>query len=99
MDAQILSSTTKQLSQDEIEQFVLGIFRGCLDLHVMIYGFYYLPGTGIYTVGARAELEKLDNTNIEDCDFLDCIDKNHITLFWLADWTDPTNPKLCRMGR
>lgn len=97
MEAQILSAAEKDLTQTQIESFIIGIFQGCLNLNIMIYGFYYLPGKGIYTVAPRQELEKLNNTNIEDCDFMKCVE--HMDLFWLADWTNPAAPRLNRMAK
>lgn len=97
--ARVLTKCNKPLTQKQIEDFAIGVFSACYDLHVMLYGFDYEEGVGIYSIGPRAELEKMKNTNIEDFDLEDYIKNSKKELFWLADWSDPTNPKLNRMFR
>jgi len=94
MEARILTRARRELSLKEIEDFAIGMFEGCKEKHIIIFGFYYIPYTGIYTVGPRDELEKFKNSDIEDFDFVKEMEK--LDMFWLIDWTG-TSPKLNRM--
>lgn len=95
MIASVLTKTNKPLTQKEVEDYIIAVFQGCYNIPVAIYGFMYKPDVGIYTFGPREELQKLNNTNIEDFVLEDYI--NEPNSFWLVDWKDPTNPKLNRL--
>lgn len=95
--ARVLSKAEKPLTQEEIEKFIVSVFSACYELHVLLYGFDYEEGVGIYTIGPREELEKMKNTNIEDFDFETFVKTTDKELIWLADWSDPFNPILNRM--
>lgn len=95
MIASVLTKTNRPLSQTAVEDYIIAIFQGCYNIPVVIYGFMYKPDVGIYTFGPREELQKLNNTNIEDFVLEDYI--NEPNLFWLVDWQDPTKPKLNRL--
>ena len=97
MDARILTHTKQPLTQKQVEDFIIGCFKGLQKLNVMIYGFYYDKGAGIYTVGPREELEKLNNSNIEDFDFSNYIRTTKDKMFWLANYED--EPKINRMEK
>ena len=59
----------------------------------MLYGFYFDSQAGLYTFGPREELEKLNKVTLEEFDIDEYI-KTAKHDFILADWIDPSNPKL-----
>ena len=96
MEARLLSKYSKKLDLQKIRDFVIGCTQGLFDLEVFFNGFYYVPGTGIYLVGPRTELEKVKNGNpIEDFDFKSYIYSHPNERIWVMDWwSDIDNPKL-----
>lgn len=87
MDARIITKAPKDLSIEQVEEFIIPMFEGLLELEIPIYGFGYEPEEGIFVIGPREELEKLRNTNIEDFDFRYYISHTDRT-FWAVDLTE-----------
>jgi len=95
MEARLLSKAERELTLQQIRDFVVGCTQGLFELEIFFNGFCYEPGVGIYLVGPRTELEKVKNSNgIEDFDFEKYI-KETDDRFWVMDWTtDINDPKL-----
>lgn len=96
MNARLLSKAGRKLELQEIRDFVVACTQGLYELEIFFNGFYDEPGEGIYLIGPRSELERVENANgVEDFDFENYIRTHPDKRFWLMDWwSNPDDPKL-----
>lgn len=98
----LLVKSTKPLTIKEVEDFVIGSFSALVELNVLIYGYTYTPGEGIYILGPIEELTRVKSptaTLEENFNFEKYIDDLADGIFWLADYLNIKGPTIMRMQR
>lgn len=96
MEARMLTKASHKLNISQIQDFIIPCTEWLFKKEIVFYGFYYEEGEGIYLVGPREELKKVENKNgIEDFDFTNYIKTTNHQVYWIMDWwSDPDNPQL-----
>lgn len=96
--ARMLTKCSKPISRKQVEDFIIGLFQGTLELesHPIIFGFIYEEGKGIYTIGPAEELNKVKHPDvvIEPFDFENYIKTTNHRVFWTIDYLNENGPTL-----
>ena len=98
--ARILTKAATPLTPQQVTNFVIAMSEGLYNLQLVIYGFCYEPGIGIYTIGPREQLEKMasNKNDIEDFNIEEYL--NNIeppTRFFHMNYMHPKGPTLEEM--
>jgi hypothetical protein len=101
MSVRILCKINKCATEEEIDNLVIGFAHGMRDLCVFFEGFIYEPNIGIWVFGPRKEIEKVSGEGryIEEFNIEEYVKNTKDKVFWLMDYSNPSEPKLLKMAK
>ena len=89
------------MTEKECDDWAIGSFSAFADMQVVIYGYIYKEGEGLYLIAPKEEIARvkvLKNEIVEDFDFEEYIQHTD-DRFWTIDYFNVKGPTLQKMSK